>query len=42
MSLIVKSGHNVETPKDAVLLTMDQALKYQHSIIKNWDKSNEV
>jgi len=31
-----------ELPRDAVVITEDQALKYQWKIITSWDKIGEV
>lgn len=31
-----------DLPKDAVLITEDQALKYQWKIVTSWDKLGDV
>jgi hypothetical protein len=42
MSLIIRPGYDTKGPNGAVKLTMDQALKYQHSVVRNWDNWKDV
>jgi hypothetical protein len=42
MALLVKTNPREKLPDDAILLTEEQAIKYQLKVIDGWKESGEV
>lgn len=42
MALMFKTKHTGDIPEGAVVLTEDQALRYQMGLVRNWEKFSDV